>query len=109
VAVIRNHTLPSRSLAEWDRATRSLCDGINIMDKVNKRGAYMKVSDRSGLDLSTPTGRGILALLSGLAEEGHHRILKRANEGRLAAIKRGIRPVAIPCSMRISGPKPASV
>jgi hypothetical protein len=48
-------------LAEWDRATRSLMDGINIMDKVRKRGAYIKVLDRPGLDLSTPTGRGILA------------------------------------------------
>jgi Helix-turn-helix domain of resolvase len=34
-------------------------------------------------------GRGILALLSGLAEEERTRILKRANEGRVAAIKRG--------------------
>src|SRR5262245_22605410 len=78
-------------LAEWDRATRSLMDGINIMDKVHKRGAYIKVLDRPGLDLSTPTGRGILALLSGLAEEERMRILRRANEGRAAAIKRGDR------------------
>src|SRR5262249_19780941 len=42
-------------------------------------------------DLTTPSGRGILALLSGLAEEERHRILKRANEGRVAAIKRGRR------------------
>jgi DNA invertase Pin-like site-specific DNA recombinase len=76
-------------LAEWDRATRSLMDGISIMDKVHKRGAYIKVLDRPGLDLSTPTGRGILALLSGLAEEERTRILRRANEGRAAAIKRG--------------------
>jgi len=76
-------------LAEWDRATRSLMDGINIMDKVHKRGAYIKVLDRPGLDLSTPTGRGILALLSGLAEEERTRILRRANEGRVAAIKHG--------------------
>jgi len=76
-------------LAEWDRATRSLIDGINIMQAVHARGAYIKVLDRPGLDLTTPSGRGILALLSGLAEEERHRILKRANEGRVAAIKRG--------------------
>jgi DNA invertase Pin-like site-specific DNA recombinase len=76
-------------LAEWDRATRSLMDGIAIMERVHKRGAYIKVLDRPGLDLTTPSGRGILALLSGLAEEERHRILKRANEGRVAAIKRG--------------------
>jgi DNA invertase Pin-like site-specific DNA recombinase len=76
-------------LAEWDRATRSLIDGINIMQAVHARGAYIKVLDRPGLDLTTPSGRGILALLSGLAEEERHRILTRANEGRVAAIKRG--------------------
>ena len=78
-------------LAEWDRATRSLMDGIAIMEKVHKRDAYIKVLDRPGLDLTTPSGRGILALLSGLAEEERTRILKRANEGRVAAIKRGTR------------------
>jgi DNA invertase Pin-like site-specific DNA recombinase len=78
-------------LAEWDRATRSLIDGIHIMEAVHKRGAYIKVLDRPGLDLTTPSGRGILALLSGLAEEERTRIMKRANEGRAAAIKRGAR------------------
>ena len=37
-------------LAEWDRATRSLMDGIAIMEKVHKCGAYIEVLDRSGLD-----------------------------------------------------------
>jgi DNA invertase Pin-like site-specific DNA recombinase len=76
-------------LAEWDRATRSLMDGIAIMEKLHKRDAYIKVLDRPGLDLTTPSGRGILALLSGLAEEERMRILKRVNEGRVTAIKRG--------------------
>ena len=66
-------------------------DGIEIMRRIHERGAYIKVLDRPGLDLSTPTGRGILALLSGLAEEERTRILKRANDGRVAAIKRGTR------------------
>jgi len=76
-------------LAEWNRATRSLIDGINIMQAVHSRGACIKVLDRPGLDLTTPSGRGILALLSGLAEEERHRILKRAHEGRAQAVKRG--------------------
>jgi DNA invertase Pin-like site-specific DNA recombinase len=54
------------------------------MEKVHKCDAYIKVLDRPGLDLTTPSGRGILALLSGLAEEERTRILRRA-----AAIKRG--------------------
>ena len=86
--------LPSKGvlvLAEWDRATRSLMDGISIMQRVHARGAYLKVLDRPGLDLTTPSGRGILALLSGLAEEERERIMRRANEGRVAALKRGAR------------------
>jgi len=47
------------------------------------------VLDRSGLDLTTPSDRGILALLPGLAEEERTHNLQRANEGRIAAIKRG--------------------
>src|SRR5262245_20654278 len=46
-------------LAEWDRATRSLIDGINIMRAVHARGGYIKVLDRPGLDLTTPSGRGL--------------------------------------------------
>jgi len=76
-------------LAEWHRANGSLVDGIAIMQRVHKRGAYNKVLDRSGLDLTTPSDRGILALLPGLAEEERTHNLQRANEGRIAAIKRG--------------------
>ena len=62
-------------LAEWDRATRNLMDGIHIMERVHRRDAYIKVLDRPGLDLTTPTGRGILALLFGLAEGRAHECL----------------------------------
>jgi len=57
--------LPTRG---WDRATHSLSDGINIKQAVHVRGAYAKVLDRPGLDLTTPSARAILALLSGPSE-----------------------------------------
>ena len=66
-------------------------DGIKIMERVHNRGALIKVLDRPRLDLTTPSGRGILALLSGLAEEERTRIHRRASEGSIAAVKRGIR------------------
>ena len=59
------------------------------MQRVHKRGPYIKVLDKPGLDLTTPSDRGILALLSGLAEEERTPILRRTNEGRIAAIERG--------------------
>ena len=56
-------------LAEWDRATRSMMDGIRIMERVHERYATIRVLDRTWLDLTTPIGKGILAFLSALAED----------------------------------------
>ena len=41
-------------LAEWDRATRSMLDGIRIIERVAARGAMLKALDRQWLDLTTP-------------------------------------------------------
>lgn len=78
-------------LAEWDRATRSMLDGIRIIERVAARGALLKALDRQWLDLTTPLGKGILAFLSALAEDERARILARANGGRAEARKRGVR------------------
>jgi len=78
-------------LAEWDRVTRSMLDGIKIIERVAARGATFKALDRQWLDLTTPIGRGILAFLSSLAEDERARILARANGGRAAAKKRGVK------------------
>jgi len=86
-------------LAEWDRVTRSMLDGIKIIERVAARGATFKALDRKWLDLTTPIGRGILAFLSSLAEDERARILARANGGRAAAMKRGVK----------FGPKPKLV
>ena len=78
-------------LAEWDRATRSMQDGIVIMTRVHARDANLKALDRTWLDLSTPIGKGILAFLSALAEDERERIVKRAEDGRAAARDAGAR------------------
>jgi DNA invertase Pin-like site-specific DNA recombinase len=78
-------------LAEWDRATRSMFDGIGIMQRVHARGAVIKVLDKPHLDLTTKIGQGFLAFLSALAEDERERIVKRAAEGRSAARKKGVR------------------
>jgi len=54
-------------VAEWDRATRSMMDGIQIMQRVAARGAAIKVLDKPHLDLTTPIGKGLLGLLSATA------------------------------------------
>jgi DNA invertase Pin-like site-specific DNA recombinase len=70
-------------VAEWDRATRSMMDGITIIDRVLARGA--QVLDKAHLDLTSTLGKGLLAFLSAIAQDERERIAKRANEGRAAA------------------------
>ncbi|MGE0700367.1 MAG: recombinase family protein [Hyphomicrobiaceae bacterium] len=78
-------------LAEWDRATRSMFDGITIMQRVHARGGAIKVLDKLHLDLTTKIGQGFLAFLSALAEDERERIHRRADEGRRAARAAGKR------------------
>jgi len=76
-------------VAEWDRTTRSMFDGIHIIERINARGALIKVLDKPHLDLTTSLGRGFIAFLSAMVEDERHRILKRANDVRASARKRG--------------------
>jgi DNA invertase Pin-like site-specific DNA recombinase len=75
-------------VAEWDRATRSMMDGIAIIDRIKKRESLLKVLVRSYLDL---TGCGINAFLSALAADERKRILARCAGGRKAARARGVK------------------
>ena len=78
-------------VAEWDRATRSMMDGIKIIDRVASRGAFVRVLDKPHLDLTTPLGKGFIAFLSAMAEDERERINHRATEGRKAAKARGVK------------------
>ncbi|PLW76633.1 recombinase family protein [Cohaesibacter celericrescens] len=78
-------------VAEWDRATRSMQEGIHIIQRIADRQAMMKVLDKPHLDLTTPLGRGLIALLSAIAEDERERIARRAADGRLAAKSKGVR------------------
>ena len=78
-------------IAEWDRATRSMWDGLQIIKAVIDARASIKVLDRSYIDLATPMGRGFMAMLSALAEDERLRIIKRIHEGRQVAREKGVR------------------
>jgi len=95
-AIDRLGSLDVLIVAEWDRATRSMMDGIHIMQRVAARGAAIKVLDKPHLDLTTPIGQGLLGLLSAFAEDERQRIVKRAGEGRKAAKARGAKMGAPP-------------
>lgn len=78
-------------VAEWDRATRSMEDGLKIIQRIAERGASIKVLDRAYLDLTTALGRGILAFLSAIAQDERERIVKRSVDGRKAARIKGVK------------------
>jgi DNA invertase Pin-like site-specific DNA recombinase len=78
-------------IAEWDRATRSMWDGLQIIKAVIDAGATIKVLDRSYIDLTTPMGRGFMAMMSAMAEDERLRIVKRTHEGRQIARANGVK------------------
>jgi DNA invertase Pin-like site-specific DNA recombinase len=78
-------------LAEWDRATRSMWDGLHIVKQVLDAGATIKVLDFPSLDLATPEGRGFLAMFSAMAERERLRIVARTREGRRIAMGKGVK------------------
>lgn len=90
-------------IAEWDRATRSMWDGLQIVKAVIDARASVKVLDRSYIDLETPMGRGFMAMMSAMAEDERLRIIKRTHEGRKIAQAKGVRmgrkPILTPHQM----------
>lgn len=78
-------------LAEWDRATRSMWDGLHIVKHVLDAGATLRVLDFPSLDLTTPEGRGFLAMFSAMAERERARIVERTREGRRLAMSNGVK------------------
>ena len=78
-------------LAEWDRATRSMWDGLHIVKQVLDVAATIKVLDFPSLDLTTPEGRGFLAMFSAMAERERLRIIARTREGRRLAMTNGVK------------------
>lgn len=78
-------------VAEWDRATRSYEDGLNIVTRIAQRDAMVRVLDREYFDLTTDLGKALLGLLSAIASDERKRIVRRADEGRRIARQKGIK------------------
>ena len=78
-------------IAEWDRATRSMWDGLQILKEIIDAHAAIHVLDRTYIDLASPIGRGFMAFISALAEDERKRIIKRTREGRAIANENGVK------------------
>jgi DNA invertase Pin-like site-specific DNA recombinase len=70
-------------IAEWDRVTRSMWDGLQIIKAVIDAGATLRVLDRSYIDLATPMGRGFMAMMSALAEDARANGVKMGRKPKL--------------------------
>ena len=77
-------------VAEWDRATRSMMDGVALIERIHARGALIKVLRQAAPRPDHTPWAGLYRLLSAMAEDERQRIVKRANEGRAEARKRGV-------------------
>jgi DNA invertase Pin-like site-specific DNA recombinase len=66
-------------------------DGLHIVKHVLDVGATIRLLVFPSLDLSTPEGRGFLAMFSAMAERERARIAERTKEGRRLAIRNGVK------------------
>src|SRR5215468_10195377 len=87
-------------IAEWDRATRSMWDGLQILKEIIDAGATIRVLDRDYIDLTSPIGRGFMAFISAMAEDERLRIIKRTHEGCAIARENGVKMDPIPAQRR---------
>ena len=78
-------------IAEWDRATRSMWDGLQIIKAVIGATRLDQGSRPQLIDLATPMGRGFMAMLSALAKDKRLRIIMRTHEGRQVAREKGVK------------------
>jgi site-specific recombinase XerD len=78
-------------IAESDRATRSMWDGLQILKEIIDAGATIRALDRAYIDLTSPIGRGFMAFISVMAEDERLRMIKRTHEGRAIARENGVK------------------
>jgi DNA invertase Pin-like site-specific DNA recombinase len=79
-------------VAEWNPATHSYADGIEILRRVIEAKDEVKVLNQLALYSGGRVVQALLGLFSALAEMERDRIRKRTSEGRALAIAKGVDP-----------------
>ena len=77
-------------ITKLDRLARSTLHLHKIVNDLNDRGVGFKVLDQS-IDTTTKEGRLLFSILASLAEFETELRAERTNEGRIAAMERGVR------------------
>lgn len=76
-------------VSELSRISRSTKDLLLIADRIREKGADLKSLKEDWVDTSTPQGKLIYTIFTGLIEFEHGLIVQRVNEGLKAARARG--------------------
>ena len=77
-------------ITKLDRLARSTLHLHKIVNDLNNRGVGFKVLDQS-IDTTTKEGRLLFSILASLAEFETELRAERTNEGRIAAMERGVK------------------
>jgi DNA invertase Pin-like site-specific DNA recombinase len=89
-------------VTKLDRLGRNTADMIRIIEDLHERGITIEFLD-DGITTKGTMGKMVTTILAAVAQAERERILERTNEGRRAAIKRGVkmgRPPTIPQKTR---------
>lgn len=73
-----------------DRLGRNTRDMISIIEELNNQHIHVTFLD-DGISTKGPMGKMTITILSAVAQAERERILERTNEGREAAINRGVK------------------
>lgn len=76
-----------------DRIARSTQDFLNIVDRIAKQGAFIRLLDQPLIDTTKtdPIAKAMMQLIAVFAELERSMIVERTNEGRQRAMSKGIK------------------
>ena len=78
-------------VTKLDRLARSLRDILNVLDTISKSGAKFKSLNEPWADTTTDMGKFLNNILGSVAELERSLILQRTGEGRVRAMKNGVK------------------
>lgn len=76
---------------ELTRVSRSTLDMLDLVKIITEKGCFIKSLNESWLDTSSPAGKLMLTIFAGMAEFERELMLQRCQEGREAAMERGVK------------------
>jgi DNA invertase Pin-like site-specific DNA recombinase len=77
-------------ITKLDRLGRNTSDMIRIIEDLHERGITVQFLD-DGISTEGSMGKMVVTILAAVAQAERERILERTNEGRRAAVERGVR------------------